>query len=98
MKTCIKCNQEKELSEFYTNGNRCKKCILEYNREYNIKNKEKVIKYHREYNIKNREDISNYNKDYYIKNVDKIKEQRKTCPKQDRREYYKEYALKNKLK
>ena len=42
MKTCIKCGKEKAVSEFYTGGNRCKVCRIEYQCKYQKSEKGKV--------------------------------------------------------
>lgn len=44
MKTCKKCNQDKDLSEFYKHKGSCKLCVLEHNKNYRLSNKEKLHK------------------------------------------------------
>jgi len=91
MKVCIKCEIEKELSEFgkrpdskdgYRND--CKKCRKEFMKLYKELNSESLSIKKKEYNIKNKEVISLKNKEYNIKNKETIKEKKK------------EYCLKNK--
>jgi hypothetical protein len=63
MKKCIKCNIEKEYSEFYIrkkgskDGYRkdCKKCNIQHSGEYYKNNKEKVDEYGRKWRIDNLE-------------------------------------------
>ena len=47
MKTCNKCNEEKELTEFYVVRNKpniyCKKCDNLKSKEYHIKNRDKIL-------------------------------------------------------
>lgn len=51
MKTCSKCNIEKDLSEFYTNQptNRCKLCIGIYAAKYHKDHREQRNEYNRRY-------------------------------------------------
>ena len=51
MKTCQKCNIEKNITEFSKNKNKkdglgtwCRLCVKEYKKEYYINNKEKILK------------------------------------------------------
>ena len=81
----------------------------EYNKEYNLKNKERLKERKREYYLKNkeknREKIKEYDKKYYLKNKEKIKEyqlKNREYILAKKKEYYlknieqrKEYLLKN---
>jgi hypothetical protein len=55
MKTCTKCKEEKELSEFRKQGkyliSKCKPCFYEYNKKYNQSDAHKKYQkeYHKEY-------------------------------------------------
>ena len=58
----------------------------EYNRQYNLKNKEKIKEYYRQYNLKNlknKEKIKEYNKEYFLKNKDKVLKNQKEYQKTD---------------
>jgi len=69
----------------------------QYDKEYNLKNKERLIKYR----LKNKKIINERGKKYYLKNKEKIKEVKKKYYL-NHKEYYKElnkeYRLKNKEK
>lgn len=76
IKKCSKCNEEKELSEFYKDKYskdlhrcKCKECSKKYREE----NKE----YNSDYRKKNAENRKLYDKEYRIKNPEKLKERRK---------------------
>lgn len=75
MKTCSKCGNECDISNFYKDGDRiraeCKDCTKEKARKYEIDNKDKI-------NFKRRQDGSTYKKwrkGYYRKNKVKQLEQ-----------------------
>lgn len=38
MKTCIICNSEKSLSEFYSGRNQCKVCFIDKKKRYHVEN------------------------------------------------------------
>lgn len=76
-KECIKCNEIKDLNEFYLinkkknkRSNSCKTCHKINNRRYRLKNKEKI----KQYRLDNKEKIREYNKSYRSKNKNKVKE------------------------
>lgn len=77
-KICIKCNCEKELTEFYfrkiTNKhyNTCKDCAKHQAIENNINNKEAIKVRKKQYNEKNRDKIIEKNKIRYENNKDEI--------------------------
>ena len=98
MKVCSKCLIEKSLNDFtYIKNNkkyesRCNKCVVEYNREYYLNNKEKIKKRSNQYYSENVEKVKETTKeyrennieiikkrksDYHIKNAEKIKERTK---------------------
>lgn len=81
MKTCSKCNVEKELTEFSfrdkINGvyrNECKICIKEKNRIYHEKNKESLCLKKKEYRNENKTIVKETKKRYYENNKEDIKE------------------------
>lgn len=47
MRTCYRCKQEKELTDFYNSCAYCKKCDLEYRDAWRKKNKEKCVERHK---------------------------------------------------
>ena len=77
MKTCIKCNLEKDDNLYYTKSNICKECKKLYQSNYTINNKEKIDKYR----IDNKDVLSEknikYQKDRRENNSDEIVEYRK---------------------
>ena len=85
MKTCSKCNTEKEIFEFYK-GNVCRFCYLENKKKYYLKNKERISASKKEYALKN---------DVYIKNK---RAERYLLKKEIFLSNQKKYQLKNKDK
>ena len=59
---CKSCNIEKEISEFspaqLKQGSRCRECIKVYNKQYNLKNKEKIAEKQKEYYKNNKDFIA----------------------------------------
>jgi hypothetical protein len=108
MKICIKCKEEKELTEFYKKKdgkdgyrNDCKICTLKDKKEYRFNHKE----YNKEYRLNNKEYFTEYNKryqrEYYLKNklrIDKRIKEYHLNNIQERKKYQIEYCLKNKEK
>jgi hypothetical protein len=86
-KVCIKCKEEKELTEFYyrkdTNKffNTCKLCKNKIKKEYYKNNKEKICVINKEYKENNKEKVIKWDKEYREKNKELIKVKKK--------EYYK---------
>ena len=74
MKFCIKCELEKDESEFSDKLNRCKTCISDYQKQYRLKNIEKSKKYLKEYYQQNRNEILEKSKIRTIENAEKISE------------------------
>ena len=75
MKTCTKCNIEKETTEFTIerrskDGLRssCKEC----EKQYYLENKEKISKKAKKYRLNNKEKIKQAGRQYQIKNKEKI--------------------------
>jgi len=94
MKTCSKCKEEKELSEFYKNGNylrpKCKLCSKEYIKKYNKSDacKEAQKKYNKsDAFLKSRK---KYNLSDAFKNSKKKYKQTDTY-KETQKKYLKEY-------
>jgi hypothetical protein len=74
-KICSKCNEEKEVCEFYKNKDRfdgkrpeCKVCSNKQSILYNQKNKEKVDKIKQKYVDNNKEKVKKSKKDWFNKN------------------------------
>ena len=74
MKTCKKCNIEKEIKYFVKNKRQkdgfhyiCKECHLMYKQN----NKEKIKENNKQWVLKNKKYISDYNKQYNIENKEK---------------------------
>ena len=87
MKTCSKCNIEKELTEFgkQTHGKFgvrriCKICLKQYNKAWNKENTDKCRRYSREYGAKNKEGVNKKSSIWREKN--------KEYKKQKDKEYY----------
>jgi len=85
-KVCLKCNIEKEFTEFYKDRSRrdgyhskCKKCA----KQYRIENREQLKEWQKQYRIKNKEKIKECQKQYRIKNKEELKE------------YSKQYRIEN---
>ena len=58
IKTCTKCNKEKDVKEFPHNRRVCKECEKEYQKEYRITHLKRISKRKKAYHIKNRKTIS----------------------------------------
>ena len=85
------CGLEKPLECFYEGKNKCKDCILEGQKEFYQKNKEKISISQKEYREENKEKISEQRKECYQKNKDgKIKEYNEEH-KEEKTEYDKKY-------
>lgn len=76
MKTCNKCNIEKDFNEFYKykikkDGlhNKCKECMGQHNKQWKILNKDKHSKYILEYHSENSEKIKDYDKQWIKNNI-----------------------------
>lgn len=74
VKFCIKCEFEKDETEFSGKSNRCKDCISAYQKQYRLKNIENSKKYLKEYYQENRSEILERSKIYAIENAEKISE------------------------
>ena len=98
-KICNKCEKEKSSDNFGNNRKICKQCIVDYQKEYHIKNKEKIAKQRKEYREQEqtKEKWKEYQKEYHIKNKEKIAKQRKEY-REKNKDKMKEYREKNKDK
>ena len=83
MKTCTKCNQGKELSEFYAHKTskdgyawECKTCRCESIKSHREKNPDKVKESRRKYYLSHSGEINEKGKEYYRNNKEKVSE---TC-------------------
>ena len=73
MKTCSRCKEEKQTSQFYAKPDgslktQCKDCQLAYNRAYKAKHKEKTAAYSKKYYKENKEECKANNAKYYAEN------------------------------
>lgn len=82
MKTCTRCKQEKQETEFRNIGigrlaSRCKECEKERYRDrknrYYKENKERLDQYHKEWRDTNKEVRNNYSKEFRAKYPDRAK-------------------------
>jgi hypothetical protein len=81
MKTCNKCKEEKELTEFHKRSEMkdglatiCKACIKLKSQKWYQKNREKVLAKQKKYTAENREKIQKYKSQYRAENKEKIAE------------------------
>ena len=81
MKTCNKCKEEKELSEFYKNKSKkdnlstwCGACSNKYHKQYRQNNKEAIERYRKKHYQNNKEAIEGHRKKYYKKHYQNNKE------------------------
>jgi len=94
MKTCSKCNEVKELHEFYkwSKGkdglqNQCKSCMKKYNASYHHKNARDIRERKKEYHKENRERILKRMKEYNLANRDKHNQYSKEHRKRESSKY-----------
>jgi hypothetical protein len=102
MKTCKKCNEIKEIDQFYKDKNSkdgymnfCKKC----KKEYGELNKISILNKKKEYYLKNKEKLNSYNKTYYSENKEDLLKKSKEYyseNKESKIEYQNNYYLINK--
>lgn len=76
MKTCIKCNIEKDFNKFYKNKtkkdglhNKCKECMNKHNKQWKTLNKDKHSEYLTKYHSENSEKIKDYDKQWIKNNI-----------------------------
>ena len=98
-KVCIKCGENKNVSDFYIGRNQCKKCNKLINKKYYEENKEKILERSKKYGEENKEYIKEYKKKYYEENKEKILERSKKYGEENKeniKEYQKKYREENK--
>lgn len=103
-KICLKCKKRKSINEFYkhkgmTDGylNICKDCKKEYQKKWEVENRNKVYEYKRS----NPDKIKLWKRREYLKHKDKYKERAKRRYKENKKIILKErklYRKKNKAK
>ena len=80
-KVCIKCGENKNVSDFYVGKNQCKECKKRCVKKYYEENKEKIRESQKKYREENKEKLKEYkkeyNKKYYKDNKEKIRESQK---------------------
>jgi hypothetical protein len=81
MKTCSRCKEEKELSEFYINKQskggfrkECKICKNKVQKNWELKNKENRIEYYKKYHINNKEKKCKLTSEWLLNNKEKRNE------------------------
>lgn len=81
IKTCNRCNTDKDVSYFYklgdTHRNQCIECIKAQGKLYRENNRQKEIERHSIYRNNNPDKIKEINKNYRENNSDKVKEANK---------------------
>ena len=98
-KICKKGGTEKDISEFYINTCKCKKCRIEYQKELSLNKKDYIKEYKKEHRLKNKDKISEKSKNYYQDNKDYIKQKSNnyySLNKEEKLKYQKEYNKNNK--
>jgi hypothetical protein len=71
-KTCKRCEETFDISEFRYNKPQCYGCQKILAREWKTKNRDRVAEYNKQYKLCHKEDISEYNAVYNVVNRDKI--------------------------
>jgi hypothetical protein len=77
MKKCKKCQNEKELKDFYDGRNSCKECSKRSFKENYNKNRSKKLEYQKKYYEENIDLIFEYRKNYLKENSDKINQKKR---------------------
>jgi len=70
---CSTCGEQKPKMAYYSGNKKCKKCCIEYQKNYSSKNKKKISEYARGYNKQN----ADTRKAYREANKDKIQAQKR---------------------
>ena len=101
MKTCCKCNESKDLSDFYSNkaakdkkDSYCKSCRKVENWSYLQHNKKKRYVYRKKWSEENKDKLKELQNKYY-KNSTCKSVKYKDYQKEYQKKYQKEYRLKN---
>ncbi len=95
MKTCSKCGETKDSSEFYKGRNQCKFCLSECGKAYYEAHIEEVTARHKVYRETTREAAREYGKTHYAENLEKERARIRAKSK-DNPDYYREYYEANK--
>ena len=105
MKECCKCGVSKPLSEFPPRKNSidgyqnfCKECKKKYDKEYQIKNKERTQAQRKRYREENHDKIRKQDNLYKLKNKEVLKKKNKEYRdknKEKRNKYNREYLKEN---
>ena len=77
IKKCIKCGDNKKINSFPKSKNKCKLCISQYQKKYNIENKDIISKNRKKYKEKNKNIIKNWRKKYNLQNQKSISTKQK---------------------
>ena len=72
MKICIRCNLEKDDTDFYSGKNQCKRCVSIIRQEHYVLNKDSIANQQRSYKSANKADIAIYKKKFYDLNKNAI--------------------------
>tara|TARA_Y100000004_G_scaffold73744_1_gene82844 strand:- start:444 stop:1169 length:726 start_codon:yes stop_codon:yes gene_type:complete len=101
-KTCTKCGEEKELTEYYVRANKvdaqCKVCILAKNTVWREANRELKQKRNREWWAENREEIAERRRKAYHANPEhyrRVKREHRANNPEKYKEYNRQYRLRN---
>ena len=82
MINCIKCNIDKELTDFHKRGNgfrkECKTCMNEYHKKYlqemDEEKRKLIVERKKKWDENNRKKRQDYGKEYYKNNIENIKQ------------------------
>ena len=100
-KICNKCGVEKDINDFYKGNAKCKKCKIDYQKEFAKENSDIIKEYKHEYHLNNLDSIKEKKKEYYKENSEYTKAKSSkhySLNKEDKLKYQKEYARNNKDK
>jgi len=94
MKTCNKCKEEKELSEFYKNKSKkdnlsiwCGACSNKYHKQYRQNNKEAIEGHRKKYHQNNKEAIAGHRKKHYQNNKEAYAERAHLYYRENKEKY-----------
>ncbi len=111
MKTCTKCNKDKDFNDFPKRENRCKECRNTHYKIFKENKKEELREYRKKYREENKEVLKEKRTKYYIENSEtlkekssKFREENRELVNKNKREYYRKsenrekvnYYIKNK--
>ena len=98
-KICNRCGIEKDINDFYKGNAKCKKCKIDYQKEFATKNAEKIKEYKHDYHVNNLDSIKESKRENYILNKEYVKEKSRkhySLNKDAKLKFQKEYASNNK--